>query len=255
MNNDYAELLYNKFPKDYENEFKGNSSGNYGMSKIKDFNLYCNPLEIKYINDNLKSMDKEYYNFFHILSTNKIVNIFSKLSSIPTLEYDPYLLASGLHSHPRYGRNNIHLDYEKHPILENKERRLNIILYLTKNWKKEWGGDTQLWNEDVTKCCSKTHVEFNKACIFITHDIGWHGVPDIMLCPEGNFRKTLCYTYISPLINAKRTRSVFFTSEKVYKIPKLKKLYDIRAKRRIEKEDIDNIWPEWRPDLNPINYK
>jgi hypothetical protein len=56
--------LYNKFPTDYEEEVKKNNLENYGMSKIKDFNLYCNPLEIKYINDNLKLMDKEYNDFF-----------------------------------------------------------------------------------------------------------------------------------------------------------------------------------------------
>jgi hypothetical protein len=101
--------------------------------------------------------------FFHILSNKKIIDVFSKLSGISELEYDPYLLAYGLHSHPRYGRNNIYLDYEKHPILENKERRLNIILYLTKDWKKEWSGDTQLWNKYVTNCYAKSNVEFNKA--------------------------------------------------------------------------------------------
>jgi hypothetical protein len=75
-----------------------------------------------------------------------------------------------------------------------------------------------------------------------------------MLCPEGYFRKTLCYTYISPLINAERKRSVFYQSKILDRIPKLKKLYEIRAKRRIEKEDMDSIWPEWCSDLNPTNY-
>ena len=47
-----------------------------------------------------------------------------------------------------------------------------------------------------------------------------------MLCPEGKFRKTLCYTYISPLFNAKRKRSIFYIPETYSKIPKLKELYD-----------------------------
>ena len=44
-------------------------------------------------------------------------NIFSEISSIEKLEFDPYLHGAGLHAHPKYGRLNMHLDYEKHPKL------------------------------------------------------------------------------------------------------------------------------------------
>ena len=39
-----------------------------------------------------------------------------------------------------YGRLNMHLDYEKHPILENRQRRLNIIYYLNDRMERrmEW---------------------------------------------------------------------------------------------------------------------
>ena len=50
-------------------------------------------------------------------------------SALSNLEYDKYLHGAGLHKHPKYGRLNIHLDYEKHPI-SGKERRLNIILFI-----------------------------------------------------------------------------------------------------------------------------
>ena len=60
----------------------------------------------------------------------------------------------------------MHLDYEKHPRMENKERRLNIILFLTKDWKEEWNGDNQLWSNDMKKCMVKTYPKFNSAIIF-----------------------------------------------------------------------------------------
>ena len=96
------------------------------------------------------------HQFLYGLDVN--INIFendfsyiSELSSIKDLEVDPYLHGAALHCHPRLGRLNLHLDYEKHSRLYNKERRLNIILYLNKDWKEEWNGDTQLWNKDVSK--------------------------------------------------------------------------------------------------------
>ena len=51
------------------------------------------------------------------------------------MEYDPYLHGAGLHAHPRNGRLNMHLDYEKHPILEDKERRLKTADALRAMWR------------------------------------------------------------------------------------------------------------------------
>ena len=74
-----------------------------------------------------------------------------------------------------------------------------IILFLTKDWKEEWNGDNQLWDKNATECQVKTYPKFNSAIIFETNGISWHGVPDKIMCPEGIFRKSLAYYYISPL--------------------------------------------------------
>lgn len=39
----------------------------------------------------------------------------------------------------------MHLDYEKHPRLIDKQRRLNVIVFVNKEWEKRWNGDLQLW--------------------------------------------------------------------------------------------------------------
>ena len=39
----------------------------------------------------------------------------------------------------------MHLDYEKHPRLINKQRRLNVILFANEAWEDAWQGDLQLW--------------------------------------------------------------------------------------------------------------
>ena len=206
-------------------------------------------------------MNESTKKLFYLLSSNQLIDVFSKITGIEDLEFDPYLHGAGLHSHPRYGRLNMHLDYEKHILLKNKQRRLNIILFLTKDWKEEWNGDNQLWDKDMKECVVKTYPKFNSAIIFKTDEITWHGLPDKIMCPEGVFRKSLAYYYISPLINKEnenkigndgsgyRTKATFVKRPTDPEYPELEKLYEIRPHRRIEQEDMDKIWPDWTPEL------
>ncbi len=245
LNNDYAEEIFKKYPNDFENWHK-----------------YYNPLEVKYANDSINSFDKPIKDLFYFLSSKEIVNIFSEITNIKDLTFDPYLHGAGLHCHPRNGRLNMHLDYEKHPTLENMERRLNIILFLSKDWKEEWHGDNQLWDKDMKKCVVKSYPQFNKAIIFQTNDISWHGVPDKIMCPDNVFRKSLAYYYISPLVSKSdeskfgndgsgfRTKATFTKRPDDKYSDKMDKLFKIRPFRRIEPEDMNLIWPDWNSKDN-----
>ena len=182
----YADYISEKFPSDFENWYH-----------------YYNPLEVKYANDKIYEFEPNIQKIFYILSTKQITELFSQISGINELEYDPYLHGAGLHAHPRYGRLGLHLDYEKHPYLKDKERRLNVILFLNKEWDSKWKGDNQLWDKELNYYVS-TQVKFNRALIFQTNDISWHGLPDKIMCPENCFRKSLAYYYISPLTSKKK---------------------------------------------------
>jgi hypothetical protein len=69
---------------------------------------------------------------------------------------------------------------------------------------KNCNGANELWDKDVTKCVAKTEIKFNRAIIFKTNDISWHGLPEKIMCPENVFRKSLAYYYVSPL-NAEKS--------------------------------------------------
>jgi hypothetical protein len=243
LNDDYANFFSEKFP------IVDNS-----------WHKYNNPFEVKYAFDNINTLDPILRDLFYHLSTDKLIKIFSDISNIPNLAYDPYLHGAGLHLHPRNGRLGMHLDYEKHPYLENRERRLNIILYLNKEWKDEWNGATELWNEDMSECKVKSPIRFNTAIVFRTNDISWHGVPEKILCPENMMRKSFAYYYISPLeskaLNNKfgndgsgyRTKATFIKRSEDPENEKMDKLYKIRPYRLITQKDMDEIWPEWNSE-------
>jgi Rps23 Pro-64 3,4-dihydroxylase Tpa1-like proline 4-hydroxylase len=235
-----------------------NKVSNEYPTKLKDYHKYNNPLEIKYAYDDISNMSDDLKNIFYSLCSENILSRLKIITKNDKLEYDPTCHGGGLHLHPNNGRLHMHLDYEKHPILENKQRYLNIILYLSKDWKQEWGGHTELWNEDMSECKIKSNVEFNTALIFKTTEKSWHGLPEPIKCPENVYRKTLAFYYLIPLENNPtkikqgenykkgsddsgfRTKAVFSKRPKDPYDPLIKKLYEIRPFRRITEEDLIN---------------
>ena len=232
LNDEYISNIEKEFPENYDDWFK-----------------YNNPLEVKYAYDNIGNLKKNTEFLFYILSSPQVINLFRKITGINNLNYDEYLHGAGIHAHPRNGKLAIHLDYEKHPI-SGKERRLNLILYLNKEWKEEWLGSTELWNQDVKECIFKSPIKFNSCLIFRTNDISWHGLPEPIQCPEGVFRKSLAYYYISPLeskgsINkiggqedGYRKKATYTLRPQDEKSDYLLRLIKIRSERRLNDGDL-----------------
>ncbi len=233
LSDDYAEKIHNLFPTNYENWYK-----------------YINPLEVKFAYDNINSLNENLKNYFYYLSSNHIINLIKEITNINNIELDEYLHGAGLHSHPKHGRLNVHLDYEKHPI-SGKERRINIIYFSTKNWDPLWNGANELWDKNVTKCVKKTDVVFNRAIIFKTNEISWHGLHEKINCPDNIFRKSLAYYYVSELDTKKpeteyRKKAQFVKVQNDKYSEKMEQLYKIRGDRLITNDDLKEIMPEWK---------
>jgi len=237
LNEEYAEKIFNEFPTDI-------TSSNWYE--------YNNPIEKKYANDKISTMPRCIKKLFNLLSCKQILEKINLLTGIENLEFDPYLHGAGLHVHSNGGKLDLHLDYEKHPYL-NKERRLNIILYMSKDWQEEWNGETELWNKELTKCIKKSPVIFNTAIIFKTNEISWHGLPEEIKCPDGVLRKTIAYYYISPSDSIPdqnrigndgsgyRTKATFRKRPEDPYDEMKEKLYKIRPFRLITKEDLQSV--------------
>ena len=77
----------------------------------------------------------------------------SELTGIPNLMADPMLEGGGLHQSGQGGYLNVHTDFSMHHFHTNWRRRVNLILYLNPEWREEWGGALELWeNEDGSLC-------------------------------------------------------------------------------------------------------
>ena len=131
---------------------------------------------------------------FDAIHSDRFVRFLGDVTGIDPIFADPELRGGGLHSSWRGGYLNVHTDFNFHPN-EDTHRRLNLIVYLNEDWQEEWGGALELWNADVSKCEARFLPKFNRAVLFETSEISFHGHPTPLNCPEGVTRKSIAVYY------------------------------------------------------------
>ncbi len=130
------------------------------------------------------------------LNSSMFVTFLEKLTGIEGLIPDPHHEGGGLHQIGRGGRLEIHADFNVHERLR-LDRRLNLLLYLNRNWPEQYGGHLELWSRDMTRCEKRVLPIFNRCVIFSTTDLSFHGHPHPLECPEEVMRKSLALYYYS----------------------------------------------------------
>jgi hypothetical protein len=133
--------------------------------------------------------------FYHLNSIS-FLEFLSEVTGIPNLISDPGLDGGGLHQIVRGGKLGVHADFNKHHRY-GLDRRLNVLLYLNKDWREEYGGNLELWDRDMKQCEARVAPLFNRVMIFGTTDFTYHGHPDPLQCPEGMTRKSMALYYFS----------------------------------------------------------
>tara|TARA_B100000963_G_C22618979_1_gene668867 strand:+ start:1417 stop:2220 length:804 start_codon:yes stop_codon:yes gene_type:complete len=186
------DFFTDNFAKKLSNEFPAYDS--------ETWHGYHNPIEIKKVCNNWNLFPTCTYATFSYLNSSDWLNYLSaKLMGGKKLYSDSGLNGGGWHTHKRGGKLNTHLDYSLHPKL-GLQRKLNIIIYLNPNWKKEWGGALGFWgNESEDKpgdLVSSVWNKFNRAVIFDTTQNSWHGLPEPIVCPEDEARKSLAAYFL-----------------------------------------------------------
>lgn len=130
------------------------------------------------------------------LNSSVFVKFLEKLTGIPGIIPDPHFVGGGLHQIEPGGFLKVHVDFNRHKNLEI-DRRLNLLIYLNKDWKEEYGGHFEMWDSEMTSCHNKVLPIFNRCVIFSTTDFSYHGHPEPLNCPEGLSRKSLALYYYS----------------------------------------------------------
>ena len=130
------------------------------------------------------------------LNNSDAVTFLEKLTGISGLIPDPHLWGGGLHRIDKGGFLDVHADFNWHERLR-LDRRLNLLLYLNKDWEEAYGGALELWDANMVGCEKKVLPLFNRCVIFNTTDFSYHGHPIPLTCPEDRARKSLALYYYS----------------------------------------------------------
>jgi Rps23 Pro-64 3,4-dihydroxylase Tpa1-like proline 4-hydroxylase len=177
---DVAEFLEKNFPK---------------MNEMPT--IFKEPMSYKGQLSDIKRYLPKFKKHFDFLQSKNFRTLIGDISEIPNLLKDDMLAGGGLHQSPRSGFLDIHVDANKHPFDKKLHRRLNLIVYLNKDWKEDYGGAIELWSNNnlkPDKIIKKVIPKFNRAVIFATTRTSWHGVEEIK-CPEGVTRKSIALYY------------------------------------------------------------
>jgi len=167
------------------------------LTMLNKTQKYSNKNEIKLANNNIANYPKKIKNFINFLNSKKFLNFLQEITSIKeNLVSDRLLSGGGLHEIKRGGVLKVHTDFNKHPFLK-LDRRLNLLLYLNKKWKKSYGGNLEFWDQEMKKCQKKIQPVFNRMVIFSTTDFSNHGHPIALNCPINKSRKSIAIYYFS----------------------------------------------------------
>ena len=117
-----------------------------------------------------------------VLQSNMFLKFAEKLLGIPGLVVDPSLMCSGYVDVRSPSGFKQHLDFNWQSKL-NLMRVGNILLYLTPDWKEEWGGQLQAYDID-NDTYSDIPNDFNTCAMMTINEKSWHGYPELSSPPE-----------------------------------------------------------------------
>lgn len=129
-------------------------------------------------------------------NSSPFLRFLEELTGITGLIPDPYFYGGGLHQIPRGGKLGIHADFSRHGRIP-LDRRLNVLIYLNREWRDEYGGHLELWATDMSRCVQKILPIYNRTVIFSITDWALHGHPEPLTCPDGMTRKSIALYYFT----------------------------------------------------------
>jgi Rps23 Pro-64 3,4-dihydroxylase Tpa1-like proline 4-hydroxylase len=110
---------------------------------------------------------------------DRIVKICEEITGIENMQPDEHLYAGGISLMAKGNFLNPHLD-NSHDNERENYRVLNLLYYVTPDWKLENGGNLELWDKGVKGDPRTIFSGFNRLVLMITNKSSYHSVSKVV---------------------------------------------------------------------------
>jgi len=133
-------------------------------------------------------------NFIDQMHGYKGIRWLEKLTGVQGIIGDPFLVGAGYGKSYNGGSLKVHTDFNWNEQRQ-LHRLLSLIIYLTPDWKPEYGGGLEFYDFNNDKKLYTVDTTFNTCHIWNYHAKGFHGYPKPINCPDTMNRVTLRLFY------------------------------------------------------------
>lgn len=160
--NELALNIYNNFP------------------AVEDTVLRDNLRERKYTAFQMNQYESILENIIYAFQDKKIVGLIADICEVKQVSADENLYAGGLSLMEKDNFLNPHLD-NSHDKDRNRWRVLNLLYYVTPDWKPEYGGNLEVWPYGLKEKQITIESKFNRLVVMATHQNSWHSVSKVIV--------------------------------------------------------------------------
>ena len=144
----------------------------------------------KAVNTKIGEISPAYAELYELIASRPFLDVIGTMTGIPDLLSDPALYGGGTHENLHGQDLDPHVDFN-YDEAQKLHRRLNLIVYLNKDWKPEWGGSLEIHSNPRRPAENRIRSwapSFNRAALFETNEHSWHGFPKIELPAQERHR-------------------------------------------------------------------
>lgn len=108
-----------------------------------------------------------------------VLAMIAEITGIRALEPDSQLYAGGISAMVKGSYLKPHLD-NSHDSNQERYRVLNLLYYVTPEWRPEYGGSLEVWDRGPSGTPRPFPALFNRLVVMATNRISWHSVSEIV---------------------------------------------------------------------------
>jgi len=134
--------------------------------------------ERKYVAAQMDEHDPLLEETVYAFQEPRVLALVSEITGLAALEPDSDLYAGGVSAMPQGAYLKPHLD-NSHDKDRARYRALNLLYYVTPDWKAEYGGNLELWDEGPRRPQRTLPALFNRLILMVTNKSSWHSVSEV----------------------------------------------------------------------------